>query len=137
MDFTPTRRQVAWSDRSFGRQVGESRDHDRVAGPNVPKEPGKIARDGAKHDPGHAFDTPGVGNVGFVVCDETDEVASLDAEGFGDAPKRIGDRFVDAGRGQVDETRKQLGKQPLERQELADWRGVRRGHGTGRIDHRG
>jgi hypothetical protein len=40
--FTPTRRQVASSAAASGG-IGESLDHDRLAGPNAPKEPGKIA----------------------------------------------------------------------------------------------
>jgi hypothetical protein len=78
-----------------------------------------------------------VGDVGLVTRQESDAVASLGAEGFGDAPERIGDRVIDAGRGQVDEARGQLGKQPFKRQELADGRGIRRGRRAGRIDHRG
>ena len=124
--------------RGLGGQLVEPREQDRMAGLEALHRPGEIPGHRPQHRRSEGVYGPRVGEVRLARprC-KADQVRAVHVEQPDDPPERIGDRVIDAGRGQVDEAGGQLRQQPLEREQLAEGRGIRRGHRTGRIDHLG
>jgi hypothetical protein len=108
-----------------------------MAGLEVLHRPGKIPGDRSQHRRSEAVYGPRVGEVRLTrLRRKADQVRAVHVEQLDDAPERVGDRGVDARRGEVDEARRQLREQPLEREDPVAGRGTGRDRGVD-VDPRG
>ncbi|MEO8508661.1 MAG: hypothetical protein ABI593_13625 [Betaproteobacteria bacterium] len=78
-----------------------------------------------------------MGNVGFVgALRKPEQIGSVDPEDFDDPSQRVRNRGIDLRGGEVDETRRQLGQQPGEHQQILARRGpTRRSGAASRFGH--
>ena len=95
-------------------KVADLRYDNGAAGPNALDRPGKELGDQLRRQRGkNALNGPGVAQLNRIGC-QANELSAIDVQQQRDLPQCVGDRAIDLGRRQIDETCRQLRQQPFE-----------------------